>query len=60
MPQPPQPCPGSGQTPSHTYTRQVRGSGGVVRPVTVANCPVNHDAHYDLDVVAGRVAPHAR
>lgn len=60
MPQRPQPCPGGGQTPSHTYTRQARSSGGVVREVAAANCPVNHDGHYDLPVVNGRVAPHGQ
>jgi hypothetical protein len=60
MPQQPQPCPGSGQPPAHTYTRRTRGSGGVVRETTAANCPVDHDRHYDLDLVNGKVAPHAQ
>ncbi|WP_370973882.1 hypothetical protein [Amycolatopsis sp. cg9] len=60
MPPRPQPCPGGGQPPNHTYTRNVRGSGGVVRQVTAANCPVNHDGHYDLPVINGIVGDHAQ
>lgn len=60
MTQRPQPCPGGGQAPTHTYTRPARGSGGVVRQVEVANCPADHDNHYDLAIVAGRVASHGQ
>jgi len=60
MPQQPKPCSGGGQRPNHTYTRQARGSGGVVRQAPAANCPVNHDAHYDLAIIDGKVAPHAQ
>ncbi|WP_410570488.1 hypothetical protein [Amycolatopsis sp. cmx-4-61] len=59
MPQKPQACTGSGRPPSHTYTRRVSGSGGVVRDVQAGNCSVNHHEHYDLPVISGAVAPHA-
>lgn len=54
----PKRCGGSGQPPQKTYTRQARTSGGVVRPVTAANCPVNPEQHYDLPVHGGRVQDH--
>jgi hypothetical protein len=60
MPKPPKPCAGSGQPAAHTYTRQARTSGGVVRPVSAANCPVNPDQHYDLPLHDGLVQTHGQ
>jgi hypothetical protein len=53
-------CPGSGREPSHTYTTSAHGSGGAVTRRVVANCPEDHDGHYDLQVINGRVQPHSR
>jgi hypothetical protein len=55
------PCSGGGQQAQHTYSARQRTSGGGERAVTLANCPVDHDRHYDLQITpAGRVVPHAQ
>lgn len=55
------PCSGGGEVPTHTYPARQRTSGGGERDVTLANCPVNHAQHYDLQITpSGRVVPHAQ
>lgn len=57
----PEPCLGGGQPARHTYEIRERTSGGGERPAVRANCPVDHDRHYDLGVTpAGNVYPHAK
>lgn len=54
-------CDGSGQTAQGTYTRQARTSGGVVRPITAADCPVNPQQHHGLLVYGdNKIQPHAQ
>lgn len=55
----PRQCSGGGKPASHTYTKPIRGSGGVVRDQELGNCPVNHHQHFDLPVIDGRVQAHA-
>jgi hypothetical protein len=50
-------CGGSGNQPASTSVRAVRGSGGVVRPSTRAQCGSCPES--DAPVTpSGRVAPH--
>jgi hypothetical protein len=55
----PKRCEGSGQPAQTTYTRQARTSGGVVRQLPAADCPVD-SGHSNLPVHGGRVQSHSR
>lgn len=50
-------CSGSGRAPSETYTRPVKGSGGVVREQQRGTCPDN-GGHRDLPIHGGNVQGH--
>lgn len=51
-------CSGSGKAPSETYTRPVRGSGGVVREQRRGTCSDN-PAHQDQPIHGGNVQGHS-